>query len=171
MVSPPACTIPDNRRRLREPVPVDQNLDRFDRRLRLLVYRQMIRRGKCPSVAQMARSLASPVKRVRASLNRLSESHAFMLQDNGELWRVAPFSAVPTAFPVQVGKRCWFANCIWDALGIPAMLGKEAAIGAACGCCNLAMPVAVQSGKLVPAKGLIHIAIPARDWYRDVAFT
>src|SRR6266478_3496858 len=153
MVSPPACTIPDNRRRLREPVPVDQNLDRFDRRLRLLVYRQMIRRGKCPSVAQMARSLASPVKRVRASLNRLSESHAFMLQDNGELWRVAPFSAVPTAFPVQVGKRCWFANCIWDALGIPAM------------------PVAVQSGKLVPAKGLIHIAIPARDWYRDVAFT
>jgi hypothetical protein len=33
------------------------------------------------------------------------------------------------------------------------------------------MPVAVESGKLLPAKGLIHIAIPARDWYRDVAFT
>ena len=94
-----------------------------------------------------------------------------MLQENGELWRAAPFSAVPTAFPVSIGKRSWFANCIWDALGIPAMLRKDARIAAACGCCNLEMPIQVKGGRLVAAKGIIHIAVPAREWYKDVVFT
>jgi Alkylmercury lyase len=131
----------------------------------------MVRRGRCPTVAEMARGVSSSIPKVRSGLARLSESHAFMLQEDGELWRVAPFSASPTAFPVTVGRRSWFANCIWDALGIPAMLGKDAEIGAACGCCNLAMHVAVKAGKLRNTEGLIHIAVPAREWYKDVAFT
>src|SRR5207244_12767690 len=32
---------------------------------------------------------------------------SFVLQENGELWRAAPFSAVPTAFPVKVGDRSY----------------------------------------------------------------
>lgn len=145
--------------------------ERFDARLRLYVYRQMLRRGRCPTVAEIAKGTTSAVPKVRASLARLSESHAFMLQENGELWRVAPFSAIPTAFPVTIGKRTWFGNCIWDALGIPAMLGKNARVGAACGCCNLAMPIEIRSGKLTTADAVIHIAVPACDWYKDVVFT
>ena len=145
--------------------------DHFDRRLRLFVYRQMIRTGACPSIAEMSKSLRVPARSIRAGLSRLSESHAFMKQENGELWRVAPFSAIPTAFPVTVGKRSWFGNCIWDALGIPAMLGKNAQIGASCGCCNLTMPIEVRDGKLRAGPGIIHIAVPAREWYKDVAFT
>ena len=131
----------------------------------------MIRTGECPPIAEMCKSLKASPKLVRASLARLSESHAFMQQENGELWRVAPFSTIPTPFPVTVGKRSWFGNCIWDALGIPAMLGKNAKIGASCGCCNLAMPIDVRGAKLHAGRGLIHIAVPARDWYKDVAFT
>jgi hypothetical protein len=143
----------------------------FDRRLRLFVYRQMVRTGECPSVAEMAKSLKSSAKSIRAALSRLSQSHAFMQQENGELWRVAPFSVISTAFPVTVGRRSWFGNCIWDALGIPAMLGKNAQIGASCGCCNLAMPIEIHDGKPHSGPGIIHIAVPAREWYRDVAFT
>jgi len=124
-----------------------------------------------PTVAQAAAALKSSVRQVRSGLQRLSQTHAFMLQENGELWRAAPFSAVPTAFPVSIGKRSWFANCIWDALGIPAMLRKDARIAAACGCCNLEMPIQVKGGRLVAAKGIIHIAVPAREWYKDVVFT
>ena len=143
----------------------------FDARLRLFVYRCILRHGKSPTVAEMAARLVSSSKKVRASLARLSQSHAFMQQENGELWRAAPFSCIPTAFPVTVGKRSWYANCIWDALGIPAILGKDARIGASCGCCNFDMPIEVKDGKLRSAKGLIHIAVPARDWYKDVVFT
>src|SRR5579864_8367040 len=96
----------------------------FDGRLRLFVYRHMLRHEESPTVREMARGLAASVSRVRAALSRLSESHAFMMQEDGELWRVAPFSCIPTGFPVTVGKKSWVGNCIWDALGIPAMLAK-----------------------------------------------
>jgi hypothetical protein len=121
----------------------------LDARVRLFVYRQIVRREKLPTVADMAKGLACSTKRIRASLSRLSESHAFMQQENGELWRAAPFSCIPTSFPVKVGKRSWFGNCIWDALGIPAMLGEDARIEASCGCCNYEMLVEVTRGRLV----------------------
>jgi hypothetical protein len=94
-----------------------------------------------------------------------------MLQENGELWRVAPFSAISTAFPVRIKKCSWWGNCIWDALGIPAMLKNDAKIDAACACCNYEMKLEVKRGKLLQNDGIIHIAVPARDWYEDVVFT
>ena len=147
------------------------NPQAFDTRVRLFTYRFMLRHEKAPTVREIAGGLASPIAKVRAALARLSESHAFMQQENGELWRIAPFSCIPTAFPVTIGKKTWFANCIWDALGIPAMLGKDAQIKAACGCCNYDMPLEIHDGKLSSSRGVIHIAVPAREWYKDVAFT
>jgi len=49
----------------------------------------------------MAKWLSSSVRDAKAALERLSQAHAFVLQENGELWRAAPFSAVPTAFRVK----------------------------------------------------------------------
>ncbi len=145
--------------------------EEFDQRTRLFVYRHILRKQKVPYVADMAAALSLPRRQVRASLERLSQSHAFMLQEDGELWRAAPFSAIPTQFPVRIGKRSWFGNCIWDALGIPAMLREDAIIEAACGCCNYRMPIQVKAGRLRSNDGVIHIAVPAREWYKDVAFT
>jgi hypothetical protein len=150
---------------------IKQENQDFDIRVRLLTYRFLLRHEKSPTVREIATALRCSLPKVRAALARLSESHAFMQQENGELWRVAPFSCIPTAFPVTVGKRSWFANCIWDALGIPAMLGKDAEIKAACGCCNYDMPLEIHDGKLSSSRGLIHIAVPAREWYKDVVFT
>ena len=138
--------------------------------LRLYVYRHFVDRGRAPKVAEMAAALRAPLRSVRAGLQRLAETHAFCIQASGELWRAAPFSVVPTPFAVQVGKRQWWANCIWDALGIPAMLGRDATIDASCGCCNYRMILEV-AGKLRAHEGVIHIAVPARHWYDDIAFT
>jgi Alkylmercury lyase len=143
----------------------------FDSQLRLAVYQHTIRNGQVPLVADMARAFSCSVRTVRDALTRLSESHAFMLRQDGELWRVAPFSAIATAFPVRLGKHSWWGNCIWDALGIPAMLKKDAAIDAACACCNYEMKLEVTRHKLLHKEGIIHIAVPARDWYKDVVFT
>jgi hypothetical protein len=145
--------------------------DVFDSQLRLYVYRHLLRQGRTPLLSEMVKGLSSTPGQVRVALERLSQSHAFMMQDNGELWRAAPFSAIPTAFPVTVGRKSWYGNCIWDALGIPAMLHKDAKIGAACGCCNYDMPIEVRNGRLLLNRGVIHIAVPAKDWYKDVVFT
>jgi hypothetical protein len=144
---------------------------KIDSKIRLYVYRFILKKQLAPKVAEIARDFSCDVKLVRKALARLSVSHAFMLQENGELWRVAPFSAVATGFPVRAGKRSWFANCIWDALGIPALLGQDAVIQASCGCCNYEMPIEVKRGKLLPGRGVIQFSVPARDWYRDVVFT
>ena len=148
-----------------------QKSEALDSRLRLYVYQHLLRSERVPSVAEMAKQFDCSVRQVRAALERLSQSHAFMTQENGKLWRVAPFSAIPTGFPVKVGKKSWYGNCIWDALGIPAMLHKDATIGAACGCCNFEMPLEVKNGKLLQNAGVIHIAVPASEWYKDVVFT
>jgi len=143
---------------------------KLDTSLRLFIYRHVIAKCRAPSIAEMAKRFKSR-KQVGAALQRLCASHAFVLQENGELWRAAPFSAVPTAFPVKVGDRSYYGNCIWDALGIAAMLHKDAQIDASCGCCNLEMLLKVENGRLLGSKGLIHIAVPARDWYKDIVFT
>jgi len=145
--------------------------DSFDVDLRQYIYRHLITRQTAPLVAQMAAALSVPSLRVKAGLRRLAKTHAFVLQENGELWRAAPFSAVPTAFPVQAGGRSWWANCIWDALGIPAMLHNDATIPASCGCCNSEMTLTVKNRKLSGPRGIIHIAVSARHWYDDIVFT
>jgi hypothetical protein len=143
----------------------------FEQKLRIYIYRHFIRHGRSPSISDMVHGLTSSRKRVRSALDSLCRTHAFVLQEHGELWRAAPFSAIPTAFPVQVGLLNYYANCIWDALGIAAMLAKNARIATSCGCCNFEMTLRVHNGRLVESNGIIHIAVPARDWYKDIVFT
>jgi Alkylmercury lyase len=149
------------------------NKDRgeLDVTLRRFIYRHFIRTTRAPSVSEMAKALGCSLREVRKPLASLCGTHAFVQQENGELWRAAPFSAVPTAFTVAIGRRTWYGNCIWDALGIPAMLGKNARIDASCGCCNFEMRLELKEGRLLGPQGIIHIAVPARDWYKDIVFT
>jgi Alkylmercury lyase len=145
--------------------------DSLDARLRRYIYQHFIHNMRAPQIAELSDKFPVGRRAIRSSLGRLAASHAILTAENGEIWRAAPFSAVPTAFPVRAGRRLWWANCIWDALGIPAMLGRDARIEAACGCCNDPMTVRVTEGRLVGPKGIIHVAVPARHWYDDVAFT
>jgi len=150
---------------------ISRGPETYDVHLRQSIYRHLIREGRAPAVAEMAMALSSPLRKVKAALERLAQTHAFVLQETGELWRAAPFSAVPTAFPVRSGNRAWYGNCIWDALGIPAMLDQNARIDASCGCCNHEMALRIEEGRLLGPKGMIHIAVPARHWYDDIVFT
>jgi hypothetical protein len=143
----------------------------FDSELRSFVYRHMIQRERAPDLSTISKALKCRPAKIKAALSRLSSSHAFMLADDGSFWRAAPFSVIPTAFPVKMGRKLYWGNCIWDALGIPAMLHKDGLIEAACGCCNLGMTLEVRNGKLKAADGVIHIAVPACKWYEDVVFT
>ena len=84
---------------------------------------------------------------------------------------VHPFSCVPTAFRVEVADGAWWANCIWDALGIPAMLKRDGRVRTQCGCCSDAMTLNVSNGALADPSGIAHFAVPAKDWWKDIVFT
>jgi hypothetical protein len=59
---------------------------------------------------------------------------------------------------------------MWDALGIPAMLHGDAEIRASCGDCGTAAIVHVE-GQEVRGEGLVHFALPVREWWNDIVFT
>lgn len=144
----------------------------FDRRVRLRIYRDIVSSGRVPLAGQIAARMKRPVREIRASFERLEAGHALTLENGTrEILRAAPFWASPTGFQVESGRRSWWASCIWDALGAPAMLGRDARILTACGCCSEAMTLSVRRGKLERASGVIHFAVPARRWYEDIVFT
>ncbi|HEU0113301.1 MAG TPA: organomercurial lyase, partial [Thermomicrobiales bacterium] len=100
----------------------------FDWRLRAEVYRQFADRGGAPTAAELAAALNADRDTVQAGLERLHERHALLLDPADRTIRMAnPFSAVPTAFRVRIGARRYWANCAWDAFGIPAALHADAA--------------------------------------------
>jgi hypothetical protein len=144
----------------------------LDTALWRFTYDAVVRTGHGPSLREAAKALGAHEDEVRAAYRRLGEGHAILLDASGEaLWRIAPFSAVPTDFAVEAGGRGYFANCAWDALGICAALHADGVVHASCGCCRLPMELVVRGGRLEPAEGIVHVAVPAKDWYEDITFT
>jgi hypothetical protein len=143
-----------------------------DARMRYYVYDATLGRGTPPSVAELSGASGLPVEEVRASLARLAAGRALVLQpESGEILMANPFSAVPTPFVVETPAHTAFGNCIWDALGIPAMLRQPGRIRTACGCCGEAMTCEVTGGRVGRSAGVVHFALPARRWWDDIVFT
>jgi Alkylmercury lyase len=148
------------------------NVKDLDQAVRYKVYQTAMDRGRPPHIAELVGSLAVGEEGVRASLDRLASAHVLVLQaGSGEILMADPFSAIPTPFAVEVNGRQYFGICIWDALGIPAMLKLDGTHDASCGCCGLSMVLEVRGGALQPSEGVVHFAVPARKWWEDIIFT
>lgn len=142
-----------------------------DLRVRIAVYDSVMSRSRPFAVRELAETLDLPPAEVRASLERLAAARALVLQpESREVLMANPFSAVPTPFAVSAAERVYFGNCIWDALGIAAMLACDARVETSCGCCGEAMSMSVEGGELQSPEGLVHFAIPARRWWEDIVF-
>jgi hypothetical protein len=142
-----------------------------DHDVRAWVYDVTMAIGKPPLIAEIARHFGASEAEVIDALERLASGRIFVLQrETNELLMVPPFSAVATPFVVESGGVSYFANCIWDALGVPVMLHRDAEIHASCGDCGTAMSVRADNG-FAHGDGLVHFAIPARQWWNDIVFT
>jgi hypothetical protein len=112
-----------------------------------------------------------PDVEVRAAFGRLAAGRALVLQpETGEILMANPYSAVPTPFLVEVPAYTCYGNCIWDALGIAALLKEPARIRTSCADCGLALQLSVEDGRVSGDSGVAHFAVPARHWWDDVVF-
>jgi len=82
-----------------------------------------------------------------------------------------PFSAVPTAYPVKSEGRTYWANCAWDALGIPAMLHKDSKTETYCADCKTPLTIVIENDEVTSSQGIIHFAVPPRHFWDNVGFT
>jgi len=146
----------------------------FDAAARTQIYEYIFGKGRIPSLPELAGALSQPEADTGASLKRLAEAHMLVLApDSDEIVLANPFSAVASPFAVTVDGRQFYAACIWDALGIPAMLGHDGVINTSCGCCGLPMQVTISGGTAAASapEALAHFALPAARWWNDIITT
>lgn len=143
-----------------------------DQIVRRAVYDGFLTAGAARSIARLSRELGLDVSTVAASLNRLAAArHLVLHPESGEILMANPFSAIATGFRVESEGQGWWGNCIWDALGILAMLGRDGAVTTSCPDCGRSMQLTVTDGRLDPTEGIVHFAVPAALWWDDVVFT
>ena len=140
--------------------------------VRVHLMERFLAEGRPPSVAESAAALDASEEDVAAAYRRLQEQRAIVLAPGTlDVWMAAPLSAVPTPFPVETERGTYYGNCIWDALGIPAMLGCEATIAASCADCGDPLPIRVRNGELRDGDGVAHFAVPAARWWDNIGHT
>jgi hypothetical protein len=148
-------------------------VDELDLRIRNHVYASFTRDGAAPAPADTAAALGLDEQETAAAYRRLHDARALVLQPGTtEIRMLNPFSAVETPHRVEAGGRSWFANCAWDALGIPAALHEDAVVRSECPDCREPVELEVRGGRLARgAELLVHFVVPARSWWDDIAFT
>ena len=143
-----------------------------DTSVKLTVYRHFAETGTAPTPGQVAAALDCSPDEVRAAFARLRSNRVLLLEPDGETIRMAPpFSGVRTVHRVEVGRQRYFANCAWDALGIPAALHRQAVVHSRCG--QSGEPLRLEVGVDGPEASdwLFHCQVPAARWWADLVFT
>jgi hypothetical protein len=67
--------------------------------------------------------------------------------------------------------RSHYGNCVWDALGVIAMLGTDGDLVSSCPDCDTPLELSVRGGVLQPSTAVVHFSVPAARWWEDVVFT
>ena len=142
-----------------------------DGRIRQAIYKTYAE-GGIPRSEMLSHQLHLPVEEIRSAMERLHNAHAIVLDARTrEPWMALPFSSVPTPFSVEGGGRAWFANCAWDAFGIPNLVGVDAVIETSCQDCDGKIVYRVEQRRLVDAHGVVHFGVPAAKWWDNIGFT
>ncbi len=144
-----------------------------DWHIRLYIYEVMVQRGDAPDTQAIAAHFAISELEARRSLRRLHEAHVIVLQNGGDdILMAHPLSAAPTDYCVLVDRVALYANCAWDSLGIPAMLGRDARIEARHPLTRETVRYSIEDGQLQQdGDGIVHFALPFRQWYDDIVET
>jgi hypothetical protein len=142
-----------------------------DDEIRHEVYRFFVDQGRSPVPAELAETLAIDQASVEGSLRRLAEAHVLVLAPGTPyIWMANPLSAIPTPFQAEIHGRRYFGNCIWDALGIVAMLGGTGKVTTWCPDCHGHLSITVADDRVVSGEGIVHFAVPAAQWWDDIGF-
>lgn len=147
-------------------------MDPLLRDVRLYIYDQILKTSSAPSTADTATALGRGEPQIQQAYRALADARMLVLRPGTHtVWMAMPFSNRQTAFTVIAGGRAYYANCAWDAFGIPAMLGIDARIFTTCADCGGVLERKVANGTVPETRGLVHFALPPRRWWDNVGYT
>jgi len=145
----------------------------FETAVKLRLYQAIAETTRAPNAAELAEALGSSVAEVEEAFQVLAGKRLLVLEPGtrSRIRMAPPFSAIETAFRVRVGEKSYYANCVWDALGIPAALHSDAKVFASDGHTGEPLDLEVRGGKPVPRPCAIHFAVPPARWWDDIIYT
>ncbi len=145
----------------------------FDTTVKLAIYHAIAETTKIPTSHELSHSLGADEAEIRAAFVRLHEKRLLVPEpdDPARIRMAPPFSGIPTPFPVDVGEKRYYANCVWDALGVAAALHSDADIPAADAHTGERINLRVRGGELLPQPCVAHFAVPAALWWKNIIYT
>jgi hypothetical protein len=144
----------------------------FDIQVKLAVYRHFAETGRGPSPGEVALQVGSDVERVLEAYRRLRAQRLLVLEGDGSSIRMAsPFSSVPTQHVVEAAGTRYYANCAWDALGVPAALHERGTVHSRCEQTGELLHLHVGLEGPEPSDWLFHCLVPAAKWWDNIVFT
>jgi hypothetical protein len=144
----------------------------LDTQIKLAVYRHFAETGRRPSPGEVAERAGSDVAAVLDAYPRLRAQRVLALEADGSSIRMAPpFSGVPTQHVVVAGGTQYFANCAWDALGVPAALQRPGTVHSRCEQSGEPLRLEIGLDGPEPSTWLFHCLVPAAKWWDDIVFT
>lgn len=144
----------------------------IDTQVKLAVYRHFAETGLKPSPEDTAARAALSTAEVLEAYPRLRAQRVLLLEEDGRTIRMAPpFSGVPTQHVVSVAGKEYYANCGWDALGVPAALHQPGVVHSRCEGSGEELHLKVGLEGPEPSKWLFHSLVPAAKWWDDIVFT
>jgi len=144
----------------------------FELQVKLAVYRTTARLGAPPPPGVLATQLGVSLDEIKEAYSALAKRRLLALESDGLTIRMAPpFSGVPTQHRVRVAGIDYFANCAWDALGIPAALGQPGEVLSRCEQSLEPLCLRVGPNGPDPSRWLFHCVVPAAHWWKDIVYT
>ena len=141
--------------------------------MRLFIYEFVLRSDRCPTLTEIANEARLTPLAAQQVLQRLDTIHTAIVLSPGSanLWLADPFAALPTPYPVITEEHNWYGMCVWDALGILALAGVDGHAPCTCPVSGRQRDLRVASGSLTQPEGVVHFAVPAADWWKEIGFT
>jgi hypothetical protein len=145
----------------------------FDTSVKLNIYEMIARTARMPASIDIALGIGSSLADVERAFQRLYEKRLLVLEP-GSLSRIRmapPFSGIETQHRVKIEEKVYFANCAWDAFGIAAALKRDADIESNCPDCSESLTFQIRDEKPPTQECVVHFAVPAAHWWRDIIYT
>lgn len=140
--------------------------------LRMFVYDRLVGSALTPMSGEIGQHFGVSADDARAALRALKIGKTILVHpESGEIWMAGPFSAARSAYRLTDGERTWWANCGWDMLGIPIILGRRVTAYTSCTDCGAAMTFECDPTSQPAEDAVVHFLVPARRWYEDIGFT
>ena len=145
----------------------------FDTSVKLNIYEMVARTTRIPTSIDVALGIGSSMADVEQAFQRLSQKRLLVLEpgSSSRIRMAPPFSGIETQHKVKIGDKTYFANCAWDAFGIAAALKRDADIESTCADCGEILTFQIRAGKPSPQEAVVHFAVPAAQWWRDIIYT